>query len=41
MRARPEFWDLMEREGILDVWREVGPPDFCEREPVCEPYLGR
>lgn len=41
MRARPEFWDLMEREGILDVWREVGPPDFCAREPVCEPYLGR
>jgi adenylate cyclase len=40
MRARPQFWALMEREGILDVWREVGPPDFCEVEPVCEAHLG-
>jgi tetratricopeptide (TPR) repeat protein len=40
MRARPEFWALMEREGIAQVWRESGEwPDFCEREPVCERYL--
>jgi TolB-like protein/class 3 adenylate cyclase len=39
MRARPEFWALMDREGILNVWREVGPPDFCEQEPVCDQYL--
>lgn len=41
MRARPEFWALMEREGIVDVWCEVGPPDFCETEPVCEAHLLR
>jgi hypothetical protein len=41
MRARPEFWDLMEREGIAQHWRESGEwPDFCEREPVCETHLG-
>jgi tetratricopeptide (TPR) repeat protein len=42
MRARPEFWALMEREGIAQVWRENGEwPDFCEREPVCEQHLRR
>jgi len=42
MRARPQFWDLMEREGIAQVWRETGVwPDFCERErTVCEAHLG-
>jgi adenylate cyclase len=41
MRARPEFWDLMEREGIAQLWRESGEwPDFCERErAVCEAHL--
>ncbi len=43
MRARPEFWDLMEREGIAQLWRESGEwPDFCERErAVCEAHLRR
>ena len=41
MRARPEFWGLMEREGVSQLWRESGEwPDFCEREPVCEQHLG-
>jgi adenylate cyclase len=43
MRARPEFWDLMEREGSAQLWRESGEwPDFCERErAVCEAHLRR
>lgn len=36
LRATPEFWALMEREGLLAYWRESGQwPDFCAREPVC------
>jgi adenylate cyclase len=43
MRARPEFWGLMEREGVSQLWRESGQwPDFCERErAVCEAHLRR
>jgi tetratricopeptide (TPR) repeat protein len=42
LRARPEFWALMEREGVAEVWRQSGEwPDFCEREPVCAQYLRR
>jgi hypothetical protein len=36
LRATPEFWALMEREGLLAYWRESGRwPDFCGTEPVC------
>ncbi|MBL8550021.1 MAG: adenylate/guanylate cyclase domain-containing protein [Hyphomonadaceae bacterium] len=39
VRATPAFWALMEREGVLDVWRATGRwPDFCETEPSCGPY---
>jgi adenylate cyclase len=39
LRTRPEFWALMEREGIVQVWRETGQwPDFCETERVCEAH---
>lgn len=39
MRKSPQFWALMQREGILQFWRESGKwPDFCEREPVCDRY---
>jgi TolB-like protein len=42
LRATPEFWALMEREGVVRVWRSTGQwPDFCERErSVCEQHLG-
>ncbi len=39
IRQTPEFWALMEREGLSAHWREGGLwPDFCQREPACEPY---
>lgn len=39
MRESPEFWALMQREGILQFWRASGQwPDFCEHEAVCGRY---
>lgn len=39
IRRTPQFWALMEREGLVAFWRENRRwPDFCEREPVCRPY---
>lgn len=41
LRESPEFWTLMEREGLVAFWRATGQwPDFCEHElAVCEQYL--
>jgi DNA-binding winged helix-turn-helix (wHTH) protein/TolB-like protein len=38
MRADPRFIALAERIRLLDYWRAVQPPDFCETEqvPVCQ-----
>ena len=30
LRATPEFWDWMERWGVVDYWREFGWPDDCD-----------
>jgi TolB-like protein/class 3 adenylate cyclase len=36
LRRTPEFWAVMEREGLTAYWRASGHwPDFCDREPVC------
>jgi adenylate cyclase len=37
LRRTPQFWALMEREGLTPYWRASGHwPDFCAREPgVC------
>jgi TolB-like protein/class 3 adenylate cyclase/tetratricopeptide (TPR) repeat protein len=43
LRVRPEFWRLMEREGLASFWRETGKwPDFCKqpREKAnCETHI--
>lgn len=40
LRRTPEFWATMEREGLVQYWRETGHrPDFCSAEPVCAQYL--
>ncbi len=37
IRRSPQFWALMEREGLLAHWRSSGHwPDFCARETVCQ-----
>jgi adenylate cyclase len=39
LRRKPQFWALMQREGLLAFWRASGRwPDFCESEPVCAPH---
>ncbi len=39
LRRTPQFWALMQREGLLQYWRESGRwPDFCASENVCDPY---
>jgi hypothetical protein len=39
LRQKPQFWALMQREGLLGFWRVSSRwPDFCESEPVCAPY---
>lgn len=36
LRRTPQFWALMEREGLTAYWRSSGRwPDFCAREHVC------
>ena len=32
MRRDPRFIQLMEREGYVDLWREIGPPPDCRAE---------
>ena len=34
MRRDPRFLEIMERNGILDLWRHVGPPPDCRAEAV-------
>lgn len=37
LRRTHQFWALMQREGLVQYWRESGRwPDFCTREPVCQ-----
>lgn len=39
LRRTHQFWALMQREGLVQYWRESGHwPDFCAREPVCAPH---
>jgi len=40
LRQTPEFWAVMEREGVTRYWRESGHhPDFCSVEPICGQHL--
>ncbi|MDX1606331.1 MAG: hypothetical protein R3202_09065 [Candidatus Competibacterales bacterium] len=32
MRRDPRFIALMDREGVLDLWRDRGPPADCRAE---------
>ena len=32
-RADPRFADIVETLGLLDYWKQSGPPDFCADEP--------
>ncbi|MFZ2031528.1 MAG: adenylate/guanylate cyclase domain-containing protein [Vitreimonas sp.] len=42
LRRAPQFWALMEREGLVQYWRTSGHwPDFCAREPVCDSHRRR
>jgi tetratricopeptide (TPR) repeat protein len=37
--AHPKYLDVAEAIGLIDVWEQRGPPDFCEKvsgEWVCE-----
>jgi TolB-like protein len=37
--AHPKYLEVAEATGIMDVWEQRGPPDFCEKvdgEWVCE-----
>jgi hypothetical protein len=37
--AHPQFLGVAERLGLIHVWDERGPPDFCEKisgEWICE-----
>jgi len=37
--AHPKYLEVVEAMGIIDVWEQRGPPDFCEKtggEWVCE-----
>lgn len=40
LRTKPQFWALMQREGLVKYWHDSGQwPDFCTWEPeVCRPY---
>jgi len=41
LHKAPQFWALMQREGLIAFWRETGRwPDFCQRDPgdVCTPH---
>ena len=37
--AHPEYLEVVESIGIIDIWEQRGPPDFCEKisgQWVCE-----
>ena len=37
--AHPKYLEVAELIGIIDVWEQRGPPDFCEKaggEWICE-----
>jgi len=37
--AHPKYLDVVESMGIIDIWEQRGPPDFCEKvdgQWVCE-----
>jgi len=37
--AHPKYLEVVETIGIMDVWDQRGPPDFCEKtsgEWICE-----
>ncbi len=37
--AHPKYLEVVESMGIIDVWEQRGPPDFCEKvggEWICE-----
>jgi hypothetical protein len=39
LRKTPQFWALMQREGLVKYWHDSGQwPDFCNNEPVCQQY---
>lgn len=39
LRKTPQFWSLMEREGLVKYWHDSGQwPDFCSSESVCQKY---
>jgi adenylate cyclase len=39
LRTKPQFWALMQREGLVKYWHDSGQwPDFCNSEPVCQQY---
>lgn len=41
LRKTPQFWAIMEREGLVEFWKQSGQwPDFCVHEPVCEAHKG-
>lgn len=41
LRHAPQFWALLQRQGLVQYWRQSGQwPDFCAQDPgdVCAPY---
>jgi hypothetical protein len=37
--AHPKYLEVVESIGIMDVWEQRGPPDFCDKvggEWVCK-----
>jgi hypothetical protein len=39
LRTKPQFWALMQREGLVKYWHDSGQwPDFCNNESVCLQY---
>jgi hypothetical protein len=39
LRTKPQFWALMQREGLVKYWHDSGQwPDFCSNESDCQQY---
>ena len=37
--SHPMYLEVAERLGLIDIWEQRGPPDFCEKvggKWVCE-----
>ncbi|MCZ6517168.1 MAG: hypothetical protein O6763_06745 [Gammaproteobacteria bacterium] len=37
--ANPKYLDVAEGSGLMELWEQRGPPDFCEKvddEWTCE-----